>query len=176
MGPQVYHEEPTNIDERNKESRNTGKSGSFFLLSCHSYPACHRDLEKSGCRAAEPTLPEAPGFRRQRPQMQSVMMTVMLFDFPPLLPARGPRHDHSPNCTRNWCCTAHFFTRIRRRPKLQSRRYPHDQPAGRSLPRLETHSGEDVAIYARGPFAHLIGGTLEQHVIFHVMHYAMTAK
>ena len=33
----------------------------------------------------------------------------------------------------------------------------------------ETHSGEDVAIYARGPGAYLIDGVLEQNVIFHVM-------
>jgi alkaline phosphatase len=39
----------------------------------------------------------------------------------------------------------------------------------------ETHSGEDVAAYARGPFAHLVGGTIEQNVLFHVMHHAMTA-
>ena len=33
----------------------------------------------------------------------------------------------------------------------------------------ETHGGEDVAIYARGPQAHLIRGVMEQNVIFHVM-------
>ena len=38
---------------------------------------------------------------------------------------------------------------------------------------LETQSGEDVAIYARGPWAHLIDGTVEQHYIFHVMLYAV---
>ena len=37
----------------------------------------------------------------------------------------------------------------------------------------ETHGGEDVAIYARGPQAHLIRGVLEQHVIFHVMAHAL---
>ena len=40
----------------------------------------------------------------------------------------------------------------------------------------ETHSGEDVAIYAKGPFAHLLDGTVEQHFIFHVMHHAATAE
>lgn len=40
----------------------------------------------------------------------------------------------------------------------------------------ETHSGEDVAVYAKGPFAHLLDGTIEQNVIFHVMHHALTAE
>lgn len=40
----------------------------------------------------------------------------------------------------------------------------------------ETHSGEDVAIYAKGPWAHLIDGTVEQNYIFHVMHHAATAE
>lgn len=39
----------------------------------------------------------------------------------------------------------------------------------------ETHSGADVAAYARGPWSHLIAGTIEQNVIFHVMHHAVTA-
>ena len=39
----------------------------------------------------------------------------------------------------------------------------------------ETHSGVDVAIYAKGPFAHLFDGTIEQNVIFHVMRHAVTA-
>jgi alkaline phosphatase len=37
----------------------------------------------------------------------------------------------------------------------------------------ETHGGEDVAIYAGGPAAHLFRGTLEQHVIYHVMSRAL---
>ncbi len=36
----------------------------------------------------------------------------------------------------------------------------------------ETHSGEDVGIYAIGPFAHLFQGTVEQNFIFHVMNQA----
>ncbi|MCF3935495.1 alkaline phosphatase [Acuticoccus sp. M5D2P5] len=40
----------------------------------------------------------------------------------------------------------------------------------------ESHSGEDVAVYAKGPFAHLFDGTVEQNYIFHVMkHAAMDA-
>jgi alkaline phosphatase len=34
------------------------------------------------------------------------------------------------------------------------------------------HSGEDVAIYAGGPQAHLLEGVVEQSYIFHVMRHA----
>lgn len=37
----------------------------------------------------------------------------------------------------------------------------------------ETHAGEDVAIYAGGPRAHLFHGTREQSYIFHVMKDAL---
>lgn len=37
---------------------------------------------------------------------------------------------------------------------------------------LETHGGDDVAIYARGPMSHLFQGVHEQHYIAHVMAYA----
>ncbi|KAL1023318.1 hypothetical protein UPYG_G00039170 [Umbra pygmaea] len=36
----------------------------------------------------------------------------------------------------------------------------------------ETHGGEDVAIYAKGPMAHLFHGVKEQHYIAHAMAYA----
>ncbi|GGA79267.1 alkaline phosphatase [Neiella marina] len=35
----------------------------------------------------------------------------------------------------------------------------------------ETHGGEDVGVFARGPGAHLLTGTNEQNVIFHVMNH-----
>jgi len=35
----------------------------------------------------------------------------------------------------------------------------------------ETHSGEDVGIYAKGPGANLLSGTNEQNMIFHVMEH-----
>lgn len=38
----------------------------------------------------------------------------------------------------------------------------------------ETHSGEDVAVRASGPMAHLFAGTIEQHTIYHVMRHALT--
>jgi alkaline phosphatase len=37
----------------------------------------------------------------------------------------------------------------------------------------DTHSGEDVPIYAGGPGAHLFHGVQEQHAIFHLMVEAM---
>jgi len=40
----------------------------------------------------------------------------------------------------------------------------------------ETHSGEDVAVYAKGPWAHLFDGTIEQNYIFHVMNYAVNPQ
>ena len=37
----------------------------------------------------------------------------------------------------------------------------------------ETHGGEDVAVRASGPMAHLFKGTIEQHTIYHVIRAAM---
>lgn len=37
----------------------------------------------------------------------------------------------------------------------------------------EGHTGEDVAIYARGPWSHLFHSTHEQHYIYHVMRHAL---
>lgn len=37
----------------------------------------------------------------------------------------------------------------------------------------ETHGGEDVAIYARGPSAHLVHGVMEQHWVYYVMRDAL---
>ena len=37
----------------------------------------------------------------------------------------------------------------------------------------ESHAGEDVAVYAIGPQSHLVGGVMEQHVIFHIMTHAL---
>ncbi|WP_417362860.1 alkaline phosphatase [Gallaecimonas pentaromativorans] len=36
----------------------------------------------------------------------------------------------------------------------------------------ETHAGEDVAVYAMGPGAQLVTGSVEQNMLFHVMNYA----
>jgi len=56
----------------------------------------------------------------------------------------------------------------------------HEHPAHVHQPALvplysETHGGEDVALYAAGPWAHLFGGTLEQHWVYHVMKHALLA-
>ncbi|MDP5309241.1 alkaline phosphatase [Paracoccus spongiarum] len=40
----------------------------------------------------------------------------------------------------------------------------------------ETHSGVDIQAYAKGPWAHLVGGVVEQNYLFNVMTYAMSAK
>lgn len=37
---------------------------------------------------------------------------------------------------------------------------------------LETHGGDDVAVFANGPWAHLFTGTYEQNLIPHLMAYA----
>jgi len=36
----------------------------------------------------------------------------------------------------------------------------------------ESHGGQDVALYANGPWSHLVGGVLEQNAIFHIITYA----
>lgn len=38
-----------------------------------------------------------------------------------------------------------------------------------------SHGGEDVAVRAIGPWAHLFQGTIEQNLIYHVIRHAMTA-
>lgn len=40
----------------------------------------------------------------------------------------------------------------------------------------ETHAGEEVAIYASGPRAYLVKGTMEQNWIYHVMRSALNLK
>lgn len=40
----------------------------------------------------------------------------------------------------------------------------------------ETHGGEDVGLFAIGPRAHIVRGTIEQNVIFHIMDYALDLR
>ena len=57
------------------------------------------------------------------------------------------------------------------RPVLPLLTWVVNQPA--LVPLQEgTHAGEDVAVYARGPSAHLIRGVVEQNYLFHVMVHA----
>ncbi|MEL6346231.1 MAG: alkaline phosphatase, partial [Myxococcota bacterium] len=51
----------------------------------------------------------------------------------------------------------------------------HLQHAGIPM-KAETHGGEDVAIYADGPRSHLVGGVLEQNVIFHILEHALNLR
>lgn len=37
----------------------------------------------------------------------------------------------------------------------------------------ESHGGEDVTLYAVGPRAHIVGGVLEQNLVFHIMAYSL---
>lgn len=46
-------------------------------------------------------------------------------------------------------------------------RYPSMVPLS-----YETHGGDDVSIYARGPHSHLFAGVVEQNTIPHFMAYA----
>jgi len=46
------------------------------------------------------------------------------------------------------------------------------QPAVVPLP-SETHGGEDVALFAIGPWSHLARGTIEQNEVYHIMAYAL---
>jgi len=45
------------------------------------------------------------------------------------------------------------------------------QEAGVALS-SETHAGEDVAVFAIGPMAHLVRGVIEQNFLYHVMQFA----
>ena len=46
-----------------------------------------------------------------------------------------------------------------------------------TIPKMsETHSGEDVAIYATGAGSQTVHGTIEQNVIYHIMKYALEKK
>ncbi|MEX0914814.1 MAG: alkaline phosphatase, partial [Wenzhouxiangellaceae bacterium] len=40
---------------------------------------------------------------------------------------------------------------------------------------FSTHSGEDVPVYAQGPGAEVLTGSIEQHLIFHAMLQALPA-
>lgn len=56
--------------------------------------------------------------------------------------------------------------------KIRTNAPDYKQQALVPLP-AETHGGEDVVIFARGPFAHLFQGTMEQNAIYWVMAKAL---
>ncbi len=60
------------------------------------------------------------------------------------------------------------------RPMLKSEETTKPDFVQHSLVHLEseTHGGEDLGIYAIGPWAHLFQGTVEENYTFHVMNYA----
>ncbi|MBB5747153.1 alkaline phosphatase [Brevundimonas variabilis] len=55
---------------------------------------------------------------------------------------------------------------------VDTRRLDYEQPALVPL-RSASHGGEDVAVKAIGPWAHLFGGTIEQNLIYHIMVQAL---
>ena len=61
------------------------------------------------------------------------------------------------------------------RPHLtQEEAQAHDHKQQALVPlRSETHGGEDVGLFAIGPWSHLAAGTMEQNVIFHIMDHAL---
>ena len=67
------------------------------------------------------------------------------------------------------------FTRRRHLTDKDVADHDHDQQALVPM-KKETHSGVDVALYAQGPWAHLVRGVLEQNVIFHIMYHAANLK
>jgi len=56
--------------------------------------------------------------------------------------------------------------------EVDTEAYDYKQAATIPL-RIETHGGEDVAIYATGPGSQWINGVMEQNAIFHVMNEAL---
>ncbi len=56
---------------------------------------------------------------------------------------------------------------------IQQSLYPTNWPKiDGSTSKAESHGGEDVAVYGIGPWAHLVGGVIEQNLIFHIITHA----
>lgn len=49
---------------------------------------------------------------------------------------------------------------------------PHYHQEANIPMQAETHAGDDVAVFAQGPWAHLLTGVIEQNYIYHVMKHA----
>lgn len=52
----------------------------------------------------------------------------------------------------------------------------YSQEADGSRALSETHGGEDVALFAIGPRAYLVGGTIEQNLIYHIIEHAYGSR
>ncbi|XP_037082267.1 alkaline phosphatase-like [Pollicipes pollicipes] len=92
---------------------------------------------------------------------------------PPKLPYPIMQYANGPGGSEDW----YEFEAKRARladmsPEAEWRDPHYKQVAGIYLPK-ETHGGEDVGIFARGPGAHLLRGSLEENVIHHVINYAL---
>lgn len=64
----------------------------------------------------------------------------------------------------------------RRDPAGEDTRAPDYRQQALAPARSASHGGEDVAVRAAGPWAHLLTGTLEQHLIYHVMAHALALE
>jgi len=65
---------------------------------------------------------------------------------------------------------------VKKRPDVDHKTATSQDFQQQALVRLssETHGGEDVGLFAVGPWAHLVRGTMEQHLIYHIMLHAIT--
>ena len=92
---------------------------------------------------------------------------------PPKLPYPIMQYANGPGGTEDWSEFEAKRARLTDMSETAEWRDPHyKQIAGIYLPK-ETHGGEDVGIFARGPGAHLLRGSLEENVIHHVINYAL---
>merc|ERR1712212_510562 len=92
---------------------------------------------------------------------------------PPKLPYPIMQYSNGPGGSEDWNEYERKRARLADTSETAEWRDPHyKQVAGIYLPK-ETHGGEDVGIFSRGPGAHLLRGSLEENVIHHVINYAL---
>ena len=71
-----------------------------------------------------------------------------------------------------WLLRESFFNPLLLWPCIPLPASPNFRQAGCIPLSTETHAGEDVSVYARGPWAHLFHATHDQSYIYHVMEHA----
>ncbi|WP_374764551.1 alkaline phosphatase [Yunchengibacter salinarum] len=81
--------------------------------------------------------------------------------------------DDKPYTTLGYWTGPGSITGERPQETMESVRAPDYQQQALVPTRSETHGGEDVALYAIGPQAHLARGLMEQNVIYHLMRHAL---